>query len=73
MRRRPAPKQNMTRAYNHTAAFAKVGTAPLETLTPGMVESIAASHARRGTPAFDKLLADLRVVVEQRRAVRDAN
>lgn len=62
-------KQTMTRQFNHVAAFSKVGTAPLETLNDAMIESIAASHARRGTPAFDKLLADLREVVANRRSL----
>lgn len=64
---RTAPKQ-MTAAFNHTAAFAKIGMAPLAHLTDAMVESIAASHARRGTAAFEKLHRDLREVVEMRRA-----
>lgn len=69
MKRPYAPKQRMTRQLNHTAAFAKAGTAPLATLTPAMLESIAGSHARRGTPAFDKLLLDLAQVVEARKVM----
>lgn len=65
-----APKQ-MSAHYNHVAAFAKVGTAPLERLDDAMIESIAASHARRGTPAFNRLLTGLREVVAMRRE-RDA-
>lgn len=65
-RARTAPAQ-MSRLYNHTAAFAKVQMAPLATLTGAMLKSIAASHARRGTAAFDQLLRDLREVVEMRR------
>lgn len=62
-------KPVMTRQHNHVAAFSKASTAPLERLTPAMIDSIAASHARRGTPAFDKLLADLQAVVENRKAM----
>lgn len=62
-------KTNVSVSANRVAAFAKAGTAPIETLTDAMVESIAASHARRGTPAFDALLRDLREVVEARRAL----
>ena len=68
-RRSYTPKAQISRAANHTAAFAKAGTARLETLTPAMLESIAASHARRGTPLFDKLLVDLSQVVEMRRSM----
>lgn len=62
-------KTNVTASANRVAAFAKAGTAPIETLTDDMVESIAASHARRGTPAFDTLLRDLREVVSARRSM----
>ena len=37
-----APKQ-VSAHYNHVAAFAKVGTAPLERLDDRMIESIAAA------------------------------
>ncbi len=57
----------MTRAFNHTAAFAKAQMAPLTTLNSAMIESIAASHARRGTAGFDQLKRDLIEVVEMRR------
>ena len=52
-------------------AIDKVSTAPLQTLTPAMVESIAASHVRRGTPAFARLVERLNAVVRNREA-RDA-
>ncbi|QOV95247.1 hypothetical protein [Novosphingobium sp. ES2-1] len=61
----------MTKRDNAVAAFAKASTAPLQTLTPAMLESIAASHARRGTHDFDQLLAKLTETVEARR-VREA-
>ncbi len=63
------PKTNVTVSANRVAAFAKAGTAPIETLTDAMVESIAASHARRGTPAFDTLRRELFEVVNARRAM----
>lgn len=66
-RAKHAPK-TVSAHYNHVAAFAKASTAPIEGLTPAMIESIAASHARRGTPGFDKLLRDLAEVVEMRKA-----
>ena len=69
MRRRPAPKQTMTAHFNHVAAFAKVSTAPLASLTPAMIESIAASHARRGTAGFEKLHRELAAVVDNRKAM----
>lgn len=65
-----APKQ-ASALYNHMTAFDKARTTPLERLDDGMIESIAASHARRGTPAFDSLLTGLREVVAMRRE-RDA-
>jgi hypothetical protein len=45
----------------------KAATAPLSTLTPMMLESIAGSHARRATPQFARLLADLQAIVNKRR------
>ncbi|WP_041550408.1 hypothetical protein [Novosphingobium aromaticivorans] len=57
----------MTKRDNMTAAYAKAATAPLDRLTPAMLDSIAASHARRGTRDFDQLLAKLRETVEARR------
>ena len=67
MKPRHAPKQ-MTRQANRVAAFAKIYTAPLETLTPMMVESIARTHERQGTPGFHKLLTELRATLEHRKA-----
>ena len=70
MQRRAIPKrETVSVSANRVAAFAKVGTAPIERMTPDMIESIAASHARRGTPAFDKLLAELRDVADARRSM----
>ena|GEM_PF-5023415 len=60
--------QAITRRENHTAAFMKVATAPLATLTPAMLESIAASHARRGSPDFARLFASLSQQIADRRA-----
>ena len=62
---RHAPQQ-MTQAHNVTMALAKVGTAPLATLDTAMLISIAASACRRGTPAFERLLADLQSRVAER-------
>lgn len=45
--RRPVPRHAptaMTRSYNVTQAMMKIATAPLSTLTPAMVESIARTH-----------------------------
>ncbi|MFN3456870.1 MAG: hypothetical protein ACK4Z8_04760 [Novosphingobium sp.] len=69
--RYPRSRENVTKRDNAVAAFAKAATAPLERLTPAMLESIAASHARRGTRDFDQLLAKLAETVEARR-VREA-
>lgn len=69
MKRGYTPKAQMSVRANHTAAFAKAGTAPLATLTPAMLESIAASHARRGTPAFEKLVGELAQVAEARKVL----
>lgn len=60
-------REQMTRAGNHTAAVAKATTAPLHALTDAMLESIAASHARRGSADFGKLVAQLREIVAGRR------
>jgi hypothetical protein len=49
-------------------AVDKVSSAPLQTLTPAMVESIAASHVKRGTPAFERLVERLGAVVARRKA-----
>ena len=62
--RHSAPK--MTREHNTVAAFMKAKSAPLHTLTPAWLDSIAASHAKRDTPAFYKLLAELTVWVAER-------
>lgn len=69
--RYPRSRENVTKRDNAVAAFAKASTAPLQTLTPAMLESIAASHARRGTRDFEQLLAKLTETVEARR-VREA-
>ena len=63
--RHSAPK--MTREYNTVGAFMKVTTAPLHTLTPAKLDSIAASHAKRDTPAFHKLLAEVEAMIAARR------
>lgn len=65
--RYPRSRENVTKRDNAVAAFAKASTAPLQMLTPAMLESIAASHARRGTRDFDQLLAKLSETVEARR------
>lgn len=67
MKARHAPAK-MTRAHNRMAAFSKVYTAPLDTLTPMMVESIAGSHERKGTPGYHKLLTELTNTLVHRRA-----
>lgn len=56
----------ITRKANRVAAFSKIYTAPLETLTPAMVESIARTHERQGTPGFHKLLTELRATLTAR-------
>jgi len=60
-------KPNVTVRANAVAATMKAATAPLSTLTPMMLESIAASHARRATPQFARMLADLQRIVNKRR------
>lgn len=67
----PRSRENVTKRDNAVAAFAKASTAPLHTLTEAMLESIAASHARRGTRDFDQLLDKLRDTVASRR-IREA-
>ncbi len=67
----PRSRENVTKRENAVAAFAKASTAPLHTLTEAMLESIAASHARRGTHDFDQLLTKLRDTVAARR-IREA-
>lgn len=64
-RTRHAPK-SMTRDYNTTVAFMKVTTAPLDTLTPERLESIARVHAGRREGAYDRMLADLQARVAER-------
>lgn len=63
----PRSRENVTKRDNTVAAFAKASTAPLQTLTDAMLDSITASHARRGTRDFDQLLTKLRETVEARR------
>lgn len=63
----PRRRENVTKRDNTVAAFAKASTAPLQTLTDAMLDSITASHARRGTRDFDQLLTKLRETVEARR------
>lgn len=69
--RYPRSRENVTKRDNAVAAFAKASTAPLHTLTDAMLESIAASHSRRGTRDFDQLLGKLRDTVAARR-IREA-
>lgn len=70
MKRRAIPKrQNVTVAANRVAAFAKAGTAPLDKLTDANLQSIARSHCGRGPGAFDALLAELRDMVDARKAM----
>lgn len=64
---RPQTKPVSKRA-NRVAAFMKIHTAPLETLTPMMVESIAGSHERKGSVGFNRLLTELRATLEHRKA-----
>lgn len=69
MKRRPIPQRSeMTAQANRIAALSKIATAPLHTLTDAMVESIAGSHARKGSPQFAKLLAELDARLMERRA-----
>lgn len=63
----PRSRENVTKRDNTVAAFAKASTAPLQTLTDAMLDSITASHARRGTRDFDQLLTKLRETVKARR------
>lgn len=63
----PRSRENITKRDNTVAAFAKASTAPLLTLTDAMLDSITASHARRGTRDFDQLLTKLRETVDARR------
>ena len=65
--RYPRSRENVTKRDNTVAAFAKASTAPLSTLTDAMLDSITASHARRGTRDFDQLLTKLRETVDARR------
>lgn len=64
--RYPRSRKSITKRENEVAAFAKAATAPLGILTPAMIESIAASHARRGSKDFDVLLAKLNETVADR-------
>lgn len=70
-RPRHAPKQ-MTREYSETQAFMKVTIAPLHTLTPAMLESIARSHCSKRPGAYDVMLSKLRGMVETRRRCETA-
>lgn len=65
-RQRHAPAR-MTADYNETQAFSKVTIAPLHTLTPAMLESIARTHSGKRPGAYDAMLAKLRGMVETRR------
>ena len=65
-RARHAP-QAMTSEYNQTQAFMKVTTAPLHTLTPAMLESIARTHCGRREGAFGRMLGELQARVDARR------
>jgi len=64
--RYPRNRDHITKRDNWTAALAKANTAPLKTLTPMMIESIAASHARRGTPDHAKLVVAINAVIDGR-------
>jgi len=69
MKRRQIPQRSeMTAQANRIAALSKIATAPLHALTDAMVESIAGSHARKGSPQFAKLLAELDARLMERRA-----
>lgn len=67
----PRSRENVTKRDNERAAIAKAMSGRLSAMTPANLESIAASHARRGTRDFDQLLAKLTETVEARR-VREA-
>lgn len=60
-------RKNIAQRDKDAAALTCVRFAPLHTLTPAILESIAGSHAKRGTPAFDRLLARLERAVAERR------
>ena len=66
--RRIPKRDQMTARGNTIAATMKASTAPLETLTADMLDSIAASHARRGSRQFENLLARLQRIVRDRKA-----
>ena len=59
---------NMTQQHNRVMAFAKVRTGDLSRMTPETLDSIAATAVKRGTPAFDKLRAELQATLDHRRA-----
>lgn len=63
--RHSAPQ--MTQAYNQTAAFMKVGMAPLDKLTQQNLESIAKSHCGKRPGDYDRMLAELQARVAERR------
>ena len=54
-------------AENTTIARSKVIMAPLHRLTDALIDSIAASHSKRGTMAHARLKADLEALAEARR------
>lgn len=60
----PAPTQR----DGIIVAVDKASTAPLHTLHRAGIESIAASHVKRGTPAYVRLVERLEAIVEMRRA-----
>lgn len=64
--RYPRNREHITKRANWIAAIAKANIAPLETLTDDMLDSITASHARRGTKDYDKLMAELKTIIGER-------
>lgn len=62
----PFARVEMTQRDNSIAAISKASTAPLDRLNAQLIESIAASHARRGSKAFVELHAKLVEIVEAR-------
>lgn len=68
MKRYPRNREHITKRANWIAAITKASTAPLSALTPDMIDSIAASHARRGTRDHAKLVSEITAIVEGRSA-----
>ena len=67
MKPRRIPKRDeMTAKANRIAAFTKVSTAPLHTLTEAMIDSIVRSHATERTRT--KLAMELRATLGARKA-----